>query len=103
MRVFTLVGVAFLVLSVGMLAIQGVRADDAKVDLKVGDKAPSFEATDDQGKPWKSADHVGKGFLVVYFYPADLTSGCTKQACSFRDDMGKLEGKGVHVVGVSGD
>src|SRR5436309_3086337 len=104
MRVFTRVGVAFLALTVGTLAIQGVQAaDDAKVDLKVGDKAPSFEATDDQGKPWKSSDHIGKGFLVVYFYPADLTSGCTKQACSFRDDMGKLEGKGVHVVGVSGD
>jgi peroxiredoxin Q/BCP len=71
--------------------------------IDVGDKAPSFEATDDQGNPWKSSDHVGKGVLVVYFYPADLTGGCTKQACGFRDDMKELAAKGVEVVGVSGD
>jgi thioredoxin-dependent peroxiredoxin len=79
-------------------------ADDAKkVDLKVGDAAPTFESTDDQGKEWKSSDHVGKKILVVYFYPGDLTRGCTMQACSFRDDMKKLADKGVEVVGVSGD
>jgi peroxiredoxin Q/BCP len=71
--------------------------------IDVGDKAPSFDGTDDQGNPWKSADHVGKGVLVVYFYPADLTGGCTKQACGFRDDMKELAAKGVEVVGVSGD
>jgi peroxiredoxin Q/BCP len=71
--------------------------------IDVGDKAPTFEAVDDQGNPWKSADHIGKGVLVVYFYPADLTGGCTKQACGFRDDMQTLTGKGVEVVGVSGD
>jgi peroxiredoxin Q/BCP len=58
---------------------------------------------DDQGKPWKSADHVGKKILVVYFYPADLTGGCTKQACGFRDDAKKLADMGVEVVGISGD
>jgi peroxiredoxin Q/BCP len=71
--------------------------------IDVGDKAPAFEAVDDQGHPWNSADHVGKGVLVVYFYPADLTGGCTKQACGFRDDMKVLTEKGVEVVGVSGD
>lgn len=73
------------------------------VDLKVGDPAPTFEALDDTGKLWKSADHVGKKTLVVYFYPADMTGGCTKQACGFRDDLGKLTEAGVEVVGVSGD
>lgn len=72
-------------------------------DVKVGDKAPVFESVDDQGKPWKSSDYVGKKILVVYFYPADLTGGCTKQACAFRDDYAKLTSKGVEVVGVSGD
>ncbi len=72
-------------------------------ELKVGDPAPEFTAKDDQGKEWKSTDHVGKKILVVYFYPADLTGGCTKQACGFRDDMKKLQGKDVEVVGVSGD
>jgi thioredoxin-dependent peroxiredoxin len=43
--------------------------------VKVGDKAPTFQAKDDQGKPWKSTDHVGKKILVVYFYPAALTGG----------------------------
>jgi len=78
-------------------------AADAKNGLKVGDKAPEFEATDDQGKTFKSSDVVGKKILVVYFYPADCTGGCTRQACGFRDDQAKLADKGVVVVGVSGD
>jgi peroxiredoxin Q/BCP len=78
-------------------------AEDKPVTLKVGQMAPSFEANDDQGKTWKSSDHVGKNVIVLYFYPADMTGGCTKQACGFRDDLKKLEGKGVEVVGVSGD
>lgn len=84
-----------------LVVFAGARAAD--VDVKVGDKAPVFESVDDAGKAWKSADHVGKKVLVVYFYPADLTGGCTKQACAFRDDMGKLADKNVEVVGVSGD
>src|SRR5436305_11577911 len=65
-------------------------ADDKPGEVKVGEPAPTFESVDDQGRPWKSKDHVGKKILVVYFYPADLTPACTNQACSFRDDMGKL-------------
>jgi peroxiredoxin Q/BCP len=87
--------------ALGMARVRG--ADDKPVDLKVGDPAPVFQAKDDQGKEWKSTDHVGKKILVVYFYPADMTSGCTTQACSFRDDMDKLTAKGIEVVGVSGD
>ena len=73
------------------------------VDLKVGDPAPGFTIEDDAGNIWKSAEHVGKKVIVVYFYPADMTGGCTKQACGFRDDLPKLSEKGVEVVGVSGD
>jgi peroxiredoxin Q/BCP len=80
-----------------------VQSDDKDFDLKVGDKAPTFTSLDDQGKEWKSADHVGKKIVVVYFYPADMTGGCTKQACGFRDDMAKLSEKGIEVIGVSGD
>jgi thioredoxin-dependent peroxiredoxin len=72
-------------------------------EVNVGDPAPEFTAIDDQGKEWKSTDHVGKKILVVYFYPADLTGGCTAQACAFRDDMGEFKKLGVEVVGVSGD
>jgi len=91
------------VLTALVLMVVSVQAADKKVDLKVGDAAPVFKAKDDQGKIWKSSDYVGKKILVVYFYPADMTGGCTKQACGFRDDMKKLEAKDVEVVGVSGD
>ena len=85
------------------LMLGGLRAADDAKGVKVGDKVPAFEGTDDQGKTWKSTDHVGKKVVVVYFYPADFTGGCTKQACSFRDDFTKLTDKGVEVVGISGD
>lgn len=72
-------------------------------DVKVGDKAPVFSAKDDTGKEWKSADHVGKKIVVVYFYPADCTGGCTKQAIGFTKDAKTLADMNVEVVGVSGD
>ncbi len=75
----------------------------AQEKAKVGDKAPAFQATDDQGKTWKSTDHVGKKVLVLYFYPADFTGGCTAQACGYRDNIESLASKGVEVVGVSAD
>ncbi len=105
MKVWTTSKMALAVACLGLLAMASVAADDkAKAgELKMGDPAPVFESTDDQGSAWKSADHVGKKILVVYFYPADLTGGCTKQACSYRDDMSKLTEKGVEVVGISGD
>jgi peroxiredoxin Q/BCP len=93
--------VAILALGLTTLFLGGLNAGEKKV--KVGDKAPAIESIDDQGKPWKSTDVVGKKILVVYFYPADFTGGCTSQACSFRDDIEKLHGQGVEVVGVSGD
>ncbi len=74
-----------------------------EVSLNEGDRAPSFEAMTATGNLWRSDDHIGKKFIVVYFYPADLTSGCSRQACSFRDHMEELEEADVEVVGVSGD
>jgi len=99
--VYTL-GLTALLLGACSLA---VRAEDKKEaeGVKVGDKAPTFQATDDQGKTWKSEDHVGKKVVVIYFYPADFTGGCTKQACAFRDNAKALADKGVEIVGVSGD
>ncbi len=72
--------------------------------VPLGDKVPNFTATDQDGSKWvlkkelKSAD-----YLVVYFYPVAFTSGCTAQACSYRDQKGDLETVGAQVVGVSGD
>lgn len=73
------------------------------MDLKIGDPAPVIDTKDDQGKGWRSADHYGKNWVVVYFYPGDFTPGCTAQANAFRDAMNKLSDQGVEVVGVSGD
>jgi peroxiredoxin Q/BCP len=69
---------------------------------KVGTKAPAFESVDENGKPWKSSDHVGKKIIVLYFFPADFTPGCTSQACGFRDNFEGL-GKNVEVIGISAD
>jgi peroxiredoxin Q/BCP len=80
-----------------------IQGGDKKVDLQVGQKAPQFEATDDTGNTWKSADHLGKKIVVLFFYPAAMTPGCTKQACGFRDDLQMLSDQGVEVVGISGD
>lgn len=87
-------------LTVGLLTTPGFCID---ITLNVGDEAPEFTVKDDTGKDWQASDHFGKKIVVVYFYPADMTGGCTKQACGFRDDLGKLHGKDVEVVGVSGD
>jgi peroxiredoxin Q/BCP len=78
-------------------------AQEKGAKVKVGDPAPSFQAPDENGKTWRSEDHVGKKVVVLYFYPADFTGGCTKQACGYRDDIEKLAGKGIEVIGVSGD
>ena len=89
-------------LALGLFAV-GARADDKKVDLKVGDAAPAFEARTDEVKTWSSADHYGKKWVVIYFYPGDFTPGCTAQAKAFNAAMDKLTEQGVEVVGISGD
>ena len=71
--------------------------------VEVGETAPEFEAPTADGDMWKSSDIVGDQYLVVYFYPAAMTGGCTKQACAFRDDRTKLDELGAQVVGISGD
>jgi|SRR5690242_8400147 len=70
--------------------------------LSVGDKAPAFSTTDQDGKPVKLSDYKGKK-IVLYFYPKDDTPGCTKEACHFRDAWPKLRKKKVEVLGVSVD
>lgn len=93
----------FGVLVILALTSTQVFAEIPEVSLSEGDQAPAFEAKTAKGEVWRSEEHVGKKVIVVYFYPADLTSGCTRQACSFRDHMKELEQEDVEVVGVSGD
>lgn len=69
--------------------------------LKVGDLAPDFHSPDQKGKFHRLGEYFGQR-LLLYFYPKDFTSGCTKEACTFRDVMDDLKGK-VAVVGVSSD
>lgn len=71
--------------------------------LNVGDNVPDFETVDDKGMPWKLTDHLNVSYLVVYFYPAAFTSGCTTQACSYRDLNKELAMMNASVVGISGD
>ena len=78
-------------------------ADSLEVTVNVGDVAPAIEAQTASGEIWRSQEHISKNCIVVYFYPADLTNGCTKQACGFRDGIKELEEAGIQVIGISGD
>jgi peroxiredoxin Q/BCP len=71
--------------------------------VKVGQTVPDFKAIDDQGNTWSLYDHLKSDYLVVYFYPAAFTGGCTAQACSYRDHMSELALMNASVVGISGD
>jgi thioredoxin-dependent peroxiredoxin len=71
--------------------------------LEVGAPAPEVSAVDQDGKTVNLKEVYAKGPTLVYFYPKSDTPGCTKQACSIRDDWSSLQAKGIQVVGVSGD
>lgn len=70
--------------------------------LSVGDTAPNFTVKDTNGNTVSLSDYAGKT-VVLYFYPKDDTPGCTKEACSFRDNYADYQGKDVVVFGVSMD
>ncbi len=70
--------------------------------IEEGGKAPAFSLKDQLGATVKLSDFKGKQ-VVLYFYPKDDTSGCTKQACGFRDEYARLQKQGVVVLGVSPD
>lgn len=70
--------------------------------LQPGDTAPAFTLPDADGKEVSLADHKGRK-VIVYFYPAALTPGCTKQACDFTDNLELLAGAGYEVIGISPD
>lgn len=71
-------------------------------ELTVGAKAPAFTLTAGDGKKYSLKDFTGKT-VVLYFYPKDDTSGCTKEACSFRDNLSAIKKRGAVVLGVSPD
>ncbi len=69
--------------------------------LKAGDRAPDFRLPDQDGREVSLAELLAQGPLVLYFYPADFTPGCTREACGIRDLHGELLRAGLRVVGVS--
>jgi thioredoxin-dependent peroxiredoxin len=70
------------------------------VTLQSGTQAPEFELADQEGKTWRLADLKGQK-VILYFYPADDTPGCTAEACDFRDSLEPFKSAGYTVLGVS--
>jgi peroxiredoxin Q/BCP len=71
-------------------------------ELTIGSMAPDFSLEGDDGNKHSLKEFRGKK-IVLYFYPKDDTSGCTKESCSFRDNLSSIKGKGAVVLGVSAD
>jgi peroxiredoxin Q/BCP len=95
----TLVAVTVLVALAAAFLLSTTRADP----LQPGADAPALVTRDQNNAELRLADAWKKGLVLVYFYPKADTPGCTKQACSLRDDWDKLKAKGVTVLGVSMD
>ncbi|OHT86962.1 thioredoxin-dependent thiol peroxidase [Mycobacteroides saopaulense] len=70
--------------------------------LEVGDKAPAFTLLDADGEKVSLSSYKGRK-VIIYFYPAAMTPGCTKQACDFRDSLAELNEAGLDVIGISPD
>jgi len=75
----------------------------SEIKVKTGDQAPDFEGPTSDGSKLGLKNFVGKTNVVLYFYPKDDTPGCTKEACSFRDNISPIRKMGAEVVGVSLD
>ncbi|TDL30643.1 thioredoxin-dependent thiol peroxidase [Jeotgalibacillus sp. S-D1] len=71
--------------------------------IEVGEKAPDFTLETQSGETVSLSDYVGKKNVVLYFYPKDMTPGCTTQACDFRDHHASFEGVDAVILGVSPD
>jgi len=71
--------------------------------IQVGDKAPDFTLPSQSGEEVRLADRLGERVVVLYFYPKDNTSGCTAEACAFRDSYETFTDAGAEVIGVSSD
>jgi peroxiredoxin len=71
--------------------------------VEKGDTAPDFELPDDDGKPRRLSELAASGPVVLFFYPAAMTPGCTAESCHFRDVSAEFEAIGAHPVGISAD
>jgi peroxiredoxin Q/BCP len=71
--------------------------------MKTGDVVSDFELPDETGSPRRLSDLVASGPIVLFFYPAAMTTGCTRESCHFRDLAAEFERVGAHPVGISAD
>jgi len=71
--------------------------------IQVGDQAPDFTLPSQSGEPVRLYDRLGERVIVLYFYPKDNTSGCTAEACAFRDSYETFTDAGAEVIGISSD
>ncbi len=71
--------------------------------MQPGDKAPDFELPDQDGRLRKLSDLLVNGPVVLFFYPAAMTAGCTRESCHFRDLSAEFAAAGAQVVGISAD
>jgi peroxiredoxin Q/BCP len=79
------------------------RCSSGDLVLKEGEKAPDFSLKSGNGTTIRLSDFRGKSNVVLYFYPKDQTPGCTKEACSFRDNFQSFKDVGAEILGVSVD
>jgi thioredoxin-dependent peroxiredoxin len=86
-----------------VLTVVFVHSAYSQITLKEGDTAPDFSLQSDEGKTVKLSDYRDKQAVVLYFYPKDFTSGCTKEACNFRDNISSIQDMNAAVLGVSVD
>ncbi len=93
------------IIKMGMIAaiMQLFGCNTKSQQIEVGSKVPSFTLNDQDGKPFNIDTVAGKYPLVIFFYPKDESSVCTKEVCSFRDSFDKFHEYGAKVIGISGD
>jgi thioredoxin-dependent peroxiredoxin len=91
----------------GLLLMVGIPSTSVSAQtvkkIQVGSHVPDFKLPDQNGKVFDVRSVLGKKNLVIYFYPKDGTSGCTKEACDFRDNLDFFKKSNATVVGISGD
>jgi thioredoxin-dependent peroxiredoxin len=86
---------------ISLFTFASCKAQD--ITLKEGDEAPDFTLQADDGRTVKLSDYKGVSNVVLYFYPKDQTMGCTKEACSYRDNLSMFKDANAEILGVSVD
>ena len=91
------------IIGAALLLALGLLVEERIGLLRIGMPAPDFSSTLGDGRPFKLSDYRGKSPVVLFFYPADYASGCTEQACAFRDIYSEMRQTGAVLFGISRD